>query len=60
MEIRRITVDEWRHVPSGERVEDGFGGLKMAPLGGGLYTLYELADEANIHRGWEWELEENS
>lgn len=49
-----ITVDYWRNIPSGESVCDGYNGEKTAPLGGGFYTLYEIADENNTHCGWRW------
>ena len=57
--MRRITVDEWKHVPAGESVWNGFAvnGTCVAPNEPGLYTLYELAGDDNIHLGWEWEKE---
>ena len=58
--MRRITVDEWKHIPAGETVENGFAvnGLCTAPSEPGFYTLYELASDENTHLGWEWEKEE--
>lgn len=56
--MRKITIDEWKHIPAGETVENGFAvnGYCTAPAEPGFYTLYELADE-NTHLGWEWEKE---
>jgi len=49
-----ITDDTWRNIPSGQIVDDGFGGELQAPEETGTYTLYELADENNRHKGWKW------
>jgi hypothetical protein len=55
--MKKITVDYWRHVAAGERVENGYGATIKAPAETGLYTLYELADDSNSHIGWKWEKE---
>lgn len=55
MEYRMVTCDEWRNVPAGTRVPDGYGSYRTAPGVPGTYTLYELADENNCHAGWKWE-----
>lgn len=51
-----VTVDAWRHIKAGDRVDDGFGGYCTAPATPGLYTLYEKV-EGNTHTGWKWEKE---
>ncbi len=52
---RRITVDEWENLQPGTVVESGYSGLTFtAPKEEGLWTLYEIASEDNIHLGWEW------
>lgn len=53
--IEMITVDCWKGIPAGETVPSGFTYDLTAPDEEGTYTLYELVDEANIHRGWHWE-----
>ena len=56
--LRKITCDEWKHVKANERVATGFGDAEItAPAEEGYYTLYEIADNNNIHRGWKWEKE---
>ena len=56
--MRKITCDEWKHVKANERVATGFGDDEItAPAEEGCYTLYEIADNNNIHRGWKWERE---
>lgn len=57
--MRRITIDEWEHIPAGETVENGFpvNGTCQAPEEPGFYTLYELVSSSNTHLGWEWEKE---
>ena len=56
---RRITIEEWQHIPAGTVVENGYpGGFCKAPAEPGIYTLYEIADDNNSHIGWEWEKEE--
>lgn len=56
--MRKITVEEWGHVPAGGVVENGFpSGYCTAPKEDGFYTLFELVSEDNIHLGWEWEKE---
>lgn len=58
MEEKRLTVDEWKHIPAGTKVANGYSnGYCTAPSEPGLYTLYEIADESNCHVGWEWERE---
>lgn len=52
---RRITVPQWQNVPAGAEVESGFHYTMKAPDAPGTYTLYELTDRKNCHRGWEWE-----
>lgn len=53
--MKRITVEEWRHIPSGTTVPNGYSnGYCTAPSEPGFYTLYEVADDNNIHVGWEW------
>lgn len=45
------------NVRAGEEVWNGFlgpGGYSVAPKDPGTYSLYELADEKNNHRGWKW------
>lgn len=58
--MHRITVDEWKHVPAGESVWNGFAvnGTCVAPSEPGFYTLYELV-VGNTHLGWEWEKEDD-
>lgn len=56
--VRKITVDEWKNIPAGAAVKDGFGGYQFAPIGDGVYTLYELVDKRNTHQGWKWERED--
>ena len=57
--MRKITIDEWKHIPAGETVENGFpvNGTCQAPEEPGFYTLYELVSSSNTHLGWEWEKE---
>lgn len=57
--MRKITIDEWKHIPAGETVENGYpvNGYCTAPAEPGFYTLYELASDENTHLGWEWEKE---
>lgn len=57
-EMRKITVDIWRHIPAGTTIPNGYSnGYCTAPSEPGLYTLYEVADDMNRHVGWEWEKE---
>lgn len=60
MANRRITIDQWKHIPAGNTVWNGYAvnSTCTAPKEPGLYTLYEIADENNCHIGWEWEKEE--
>ena len=51
----RITVAEWKNIPSGQKVRSGFGYELTAPNEEGIYTLYELTDNRNNHCGWQWE-----
>ena len=57
--MRRITIDEWKHIPAGKTIENGYpvNGYCTAPPEPGFYTLYELASDENTHLGWEWEKE---
>lgn len=55
MDSVKITADEWKNIPAGTSVDDGFGGFQTAPAEAGLFTLYELVDCGNIHAGWQWE-----
>lgn len=55
MDSVKITVDEWKNIPAGTSVDDGFGGFQTAPAEEGSYTLFELIDCSNIHAGWQWE-----
>ena len=55
MDSVKITVDEWKNIPAGTSVDDGFGGFQTAPDEEGLFTLFELVDCSNIHAGWQWE-----
>lgn len=53
--MKRITVEEWRHIPSGTTIPNGYSnGYCTAPAEPVFYTLYEVADDNNIHVGWEW------
>lgn len=56
MKRRRITVDEWKHIPAGTTIPNGYSNdYCTAPSGpASFYTLYEVADENNCHVGWEW------
>lgn len=58
----KVTVDEWRHIPSGHSVSDGYNGHKTAPTDPvGLYTLYQIVyEDNNTHAGWEWVLEDQN
>lgn len=54
MEEERITVDLWKHIPSGTSICNGFSnGYCTAPKEPGYYTLYERVKNAT-HVGWEW------
>lgn len=54
----KITVNEFRHIKSGETIANGYSnGYCTAPKEEGFYTLYEVADENNNHIRWEWEKE---
>ena len=52
--MHRITLDCWQHINAGETVENGFAvdGYCTAPQEPGMYTLYELVTDGNIHAGW--------
>ena len=52
--LRRITAEEWKNIPSGTPVPDGFGNYLFAPIKPGIYTLYELVSDENTHVGWTW------
>ena len=56
----KVTVDEWKHIPAGTKVANGYSGRYCtAPEEPGFYTLYELVyDNTNVHAGWEWEKDE--
>lgn len=52
---REITRDEWQEVYSGTVVETGYSGKTLtAPKEEGLWSLYEIVSEENIHLGWKW------
>lgn len=58
-----ILVQE--HVPAGETVWNGYIGgnttCTAPPLPeDGMFSLYEVADENNVHVGWHWKLEETN
>lgn len=56
--MERITIDQWQHVPAGSAVDSGFSGPDLtAPAEPGYYTLWELVDENNVHRGFTWQKE---
>lgn len=60
MKMGFVTVEEWKHVPAGTEVDDGFGGTQTAPSEPGYYTLYErVFIDANTHAGWAWQKEES-
>lgn len=54
----RITIPQWKNIPAGQEVWNGFVGGNCyctAPDEPGTYTLYELVHEdTNTHVGWEW------
>ena len=51
----KVTVDQWRHVPAGEKVWNGYpNGYCTAPQEPGFYTLYEVANDDNTHFAWSW------
>lgn len=50
----KVTCDEWRGIPAGKSVWDGYNGEKTAPEEPGTYTLYQLVNDDNTHAGWEW------
>jgi len=53
-----ITVPEWKHIPAGAKVWNGFAnGYLSAPKERGYYVLYELVSDRNTHIGWRWERE---
>lgn len=53
--MEKITCAEFMHIPAGTTIANGYSnGCCTAPASPGLYTLYELADSANCHIGWEW------
>ena len=58
--MKKITIDEWGHIPAGETVANGFAvnGYCTAPAEPGFYRLYELVSSSNTHLGWEWEKED--
>lgn len=51
--MTRVTLDCWKHIGAGESVWNGFAvnGTCTAPEEPGLYTLYELVADGNIHAG---------
>lgn len=56
--MKRITIEGWRHIPSGAEVATGYPYNMKAPERPiGKYTLYEIADDKNCHVEWEWKLE---
>ena len=58
--MKKITVDAWQNIPAGGEVPSGYSCPETltAPAEPGVYTLYELADDSNIHCGWRWERQE--
>lgn len=51
------------HVNAGEKVWNGYSGGEMyctAPSDPGLYTLYELANDHNVHVCWKWVKEDTN
>ena len=53
--MRKITVEDWKHIPAGTTIQNGYSnGYCTAPSEPGLYTLYEIASDSNVHEGWEW------
>lgn len=56
--MKRITIEGWRHIPSGAEVATGYPyNMKAPERPFGKYTLYEIADDKNCHVEWEWKLE---
>lgn len=55
--MKKITVDAWQNIPAGGEVPSGYSrpATLTAPAEQGTYTLYELADDNNLHCGWQWE-----
>ena len=59
--MQKITVDQWRHVPAGTRIWNGYSnGYCQAPKEPGFYTLYQLVNDRNCHVGWRWEREQEA
>lgn len=58
--MKRITVPAWQNIPAGGKVPSGYScpATLTAPAEQGTYTLYELADDSNLHCGWQWERQE--
>ena len=57
-QIRKVTVPEWKHIPAGTTIPNGYpNGYCTAPEEPGFYTLYQLVDAFNCHQGWHWEKE---
>lgn len=54
--MKQILVPGCERVPAGKTVQNGYTvkGTCKAPVEPGFYSLYELADDANIHIGWKW------
>lgn len=57
--MRKITIEEWQHIPAGETISNGYAvdGDITAPSEPGFYTLYELATDNNTHISFKWEKE---
>ena len=55
---QRVTCAEFQHIPAGERIWNGYSNGYCTAPETGQYTLYELVDDNNCHKGWEWEKED--
>lgn len=54
LRVRTFCPDEWKNIPAGSVVPDGYGGEIRAPEAPGKYDLHEIASLGNLHIGWEW------
>lgn len=53
--MQKITVDEWKNISAGTTIPNGYSnGYCTAPVDPGKYTLYEVVDDNNVHKWWEW------
>ena len=57
--MKRITKDEWKHIPSGWNVPvgDELSETVTAPFRDMFLTLYERVADDGSHIRWEWEIE---